>query len=152
RALKKRPEERPQTASAMAQELLAAVHNHQTLVIDQNAAVEKSSEKSNLESTHTTRNGNGLVLVSNTMIFILSVAAGFGRWRYFKNDRNGQMSIAPVVIRNDQAAAPAPELKTDQPTNPTPDAPGGKTTTNIETKPSLPRGNQPVGKNAAETP
>ena len=125
---------------------------HQTIVIDQNAAVEQSSEMSNPKVTRTTRNGSVLALLTISLILLLSVAAGFGPWRYFKNDRNRQMSIAPVVIRNDQAAAPAPELKTDQPTNPTPDAPGEKTATNIETKPSVLRGKQPAEKNAAETP
>ncbi|MCI0659438.1 MAG: serine/threonine protein kinase, partial [Acidobacteria bacterium] len=151
RALKKRPEERPQTASAFAQEMLAAVHNHQTIVIDQDAAVEQSSEMANPEAPHKTRKSGALALLAISLILLFTVAAGYGPWGYFKNDRNTQNSTTPVITRDDQAPATAPQLETAQPTNPTPAAPSEKTATNIETKPSLSIADQPVRKKVVET-
>src|SRR5262245_20851900 len=90
RALKKRPEERPQTASALAQELLAAIHTHQTIVIDRNAAAEQSPEMSSLAAPKTGRKSSASVLLTISLILLLAVAAGFGLWRYFKNDINRQ--------------------------------------------------------------
>jgi hypothetical protein len=148
--------------------------HHQTIVIDQDAAVEQSSEMASLEAPHTTRKGGALALLAVSLILLLSVSDVSGLLRYFKKDRNRQQSTAPVVTENnqapapaqeqkqgppqkavvtenDQAPAPAPQLKTVQPTNPTPAAPGEKTATNIETKPSPSSGAQPVRKNAVET-
>jgi serine/threonine protein kinase len=151
RALKKRPDERPQTASAMAQEILTAIHIPQTIVNDQNAVAEQPSEMSGIEAPHTSRKGRTLVLLTVSLILLLSVAAGFGHSRYFKQDRNRQQSTAPAIPKNDEEAAPAHQLKTDLPTSPTPDAPDEKPTPNIETKPSTPSINQPVRKYARET-
>lgn len=167
RALKKRPEERPQTASAFAQEMLAAVHNHQTIVTDLNAAVEQSSEMSSLDAPHKTRKSGALVVLAISLILLFTVAAGYGPWRYFKNDRNTQKSTTPVITKDDQepapdpqlktdqptnpTPAPAPQLETDQPTNPTPAAPSEKSALKIETKPSLSRADQAVRKNVVET-
>jgi hypothetical protein len=172
RALKKRPEERPQTASAFAQELLASVHNHPTIASDQYAPVEQSSEMSSLEPPRTKRKGGVAILLMICLILLSSVAAGFGPLRFFKNDKNRQQSTAPVVTKSDQAPPPAPQLNTAQPadttkddqappptaqlniaqpTNTTPAAPGEKTTPSIKTKPSLPVAGQPVRKNTVET-
>jgi len=166
RALKKLPEERPQTASALAQELFAAVHNHQTIGAGENAAVEQPSETPSLITPGKYRKGGVLAMLMTCLILLSSVVAGFGPWRNFRKERNIQQSTVPVAIRNDQAPAPAPQLKTDQPTsptpatpqlktdqpkNPTPPAHSEKTIPKIETKPSLPKGEQLARKNTVET-
>ncbi|HKQ73785.1 MAG TPA: serine/threonine-protein kinase [Blastocatellia bacterium] len=175
RALKKRPEERPQTAAALAEELIAAVHNHPISSAGQNAEVEQSIEKPKLKETRATRRGGALGLLAASMILLLTVAAGSSPWRYFKNDGSRQQTTTPVVanpvVTNiDQAPTPDPQVKTDQlttpattpappieqtttniETKPSPLATGEKTTSNIETKPALPSGEQPVRKSAVET-
>ncbi len=161
RALKKRPEERPQTAAAFAQELLAAVHNHQTVVIGQEAEFEQPSEMSGpkvAKAARTSRKGGVLALLTISLILLFTVASGFGPWRNFKNGRDNQQgsvpvvsNAVPVVTNNDQAPAAAPQSMTDQTTNPAPDTPGEKSIENLETKPSLPGDDKPARKNVVET-
>ena len=146
--LKKSANQAAYVVSSSSDETIKEIHQ-KTIVNDQNAVVEQSSEMSNPKATYTTRKGSALALLTVSLILLLSVAAGFGSSRYFKLDRNRQQSTAPVVTKNDDEAA-APLLKTTLPTNPTSDAPGEKPTPNIETKPSTPSGDQPVGKYVVE--
>jgi hypothetical protein len=133
-----------------------AIDDYQTIVIDQNAIVEQSPEMSSIEEPRTTRKVNAIVLLTVSLILLLTVAAGYTNLRNINHDRNIEQSTAPVVIKNVEPT-PEPQLETDLPTNPTPatnptpDAPAEKPTPNIETKPSLPGGNQPVRKQARET-
>jgi hypothetical protein len=136
--------------------MVKAIDDYQTIVTDQNAVVEQALEMSSIEAPRTTGKGNALVLLTVSLILLLTVAAGYRNLRFTDQDKNIQQSAAPVVIKNVEAA-PAPQLETDLPTNPTPatnptpDPPVEKPTPNIETKPSLPGGDQPVRKQAGET-
>ena len=147
--LKKSANQAAHVVSSSSDKTLKQIHQ-KTIVNDQNAVAEQSSEMSNPKATHTTRKGSALALLTVSLILLLSVAAEFGPSRYFDHDRNRQQSTAPVITKTDDQAA-APQLKTTLPTNPTPDAPGEKPTPNIETKPSMPGSDQPVGKYTVET-
>jgi cytoskeletal protein RodZ len=104
-----------------------------------------------------------------SLILLLSVAAGFRPSRFLNGDTNRLQSTVPAVTENQQAPTPTPQLKTEQPADPTPvnqgEAPApvtpGEITKpiaaseitkpKIETKPSLPSGAKPAKKTAVET-
>ncbi len=151
RTLRKLPEDRPQTASALAQELLAAVKCSQPMLIDHHAAVEEASDLSNFGSNQLTRKSNALGQLAISLVFLLTIAAGFGLWRLIKNDRNREQLTASVVTQSDPAAAPTPQAKIDQPINPNPDEPSEKPVPNVETNPSLPSDNQAVKRKVVDT-
>ncbi len=142
RALKKRPEERPQTATALAEELLAAIHNHQTICIDENADTEKPPEVASARTKRSTRRGSAFALLAASLILLFVVASGFGPYRFFNNKGNGQQSISPVVPDNNQSAVP--QLKAEQPTTPSPEPTIDKNAANLETALSAPVDEQPV--------
>lgn len=141
RALEKRPEARPQSASALARELLAAVNGKQPTLIGQNAIFERAPEMSPSSAMHGAVKSKAFVMATIGLVLLFAVATGSGlSWRS-KNDGNRQQSAASVVTNNDPATAPSP------PTNLDPGEPGEKPEPKIETRPSPRSGNQLVRRN-----
>src|SRR5262245_44930655 len=87
--LKKSANQAAHVVSSSSDETLKEIHQ-KTIVNDQNAAVEQSSEMSNPKATYTTRKGSALALLTVSLILLLSVAADFVPSRYFDHDINRQ--------------------------------------------------------------
>jgi serine/threonine protein kinase len=150
-ALRKSPEERPQSASALAQELIAALNGDQPMSFAQKVTDERAAEMSNFGSSRRSGKRRALIPLSISLVMLFAVSAAFGLWRQGKNDGNKAQSTAIVVTQDLQAAAPTPQAKVELPINPIPDKPAVKPVADLPKKPSRPSSNHPVKKKAVET-
>jgi serine/threonine protein kinase len=150
-ALMKWPKERPQTAAAFAQELLAAVENDQPTLIQQSPVIEQSSGLTLSTKTLPRRKNKKLIPLAIGLVLLVAVASGFGVRRYIKNQENGQQPASPFITGNVQAADQSSQLKVDQQENPLPEEPDQKPTPTPTPKPSVPAVKPPVKKKAVVT-
>jgi serine/threonine protein kinase len=150
-ALMKWPKERPQTASAFAQELLAAVNDDQPTLLQEGSDIGQAAGMFNSIATPPQRRSRTLIPLAVGLVLLFTVATGFGLTRYLKNKSTGQQPVETVVTRNDQPATPTPQSTTDQPANTAQQAPSEKPVSNTPSKPVQTSGKTPVRKKASAT-
>jgi hypothetical protein len=122
RALGKSPEDRPQTAFALAEELLAALNGGRTSSVVSSAVARGASIAPSKRNSWKGRTAGVVALCS---ILLIANVAGFGLWRNLKKEGNSEPLSTSIVSPSDPAPAPSPEtkpeIKLDQPVNSNPE-------------------------------